>query len=128
MRPGVKRAVIWAAVALPFAYYVTGVALAYYARVSICWFPPYVVTERERIDNALAAAAKQARHDPDFHQIDRASCCGIEQDRLSSEHQVTLGSVARFQWVELVRMRYGPGGNKIGYWLTDQCGRVYNSD
>jgi len=106
--------------------YATGVMAAYLFSVSICYYPPHVVSDKELISNALEQAAYLASDYPEYHNIDKRNCCRAVKERLGGVYAVTFSSIASLKWANLVSVRYGLNGDKIAVFPMTQCGTVAN--
>lgn len=109
--------------------YFTTVALSFYARIHVCWYPPTIVSDEARVSSVITYARNASvSRDPDFRLLDPDNCCRVEAGRSSTEDRVTLASVASFNTAEIVRVSYGATANKIVYFRTTLCGAVITGD
>lgn len=107
-------------------FYAVGVMAAYFLSVSICYWPPHVVSDKELISNALERVAYLVSDYPEYKNIDKRNCCRVVKERSGGEYAVTFSSIAKLKWANLVSVRYGLNDDKISVFSMTQCGAVAN--
>lgn len=105
-------------------FYAIGVMSAYFLSISICYYPPHIVSDKELISSALERTAYLASDYPEYHNIDKRNCCRVVKERFGGEYAVTFSSIASLKWANLVSVRYGLNGDKISVFPMMQCGTV----
>ena len=113
--------------ALVVGFYGAGVALAYWNDTSVCFVPPHVVSDEERISNVVEWIGVLSKDYPDYRSLDRDHCCTVLKERSAGDYSVTFTTIASLRWTKLVEAKVGLAPPRTLIFRTDQCGNVVTS-